>query len=134
MNTNAIKGGEFIIRDVSTSEVFTPEEWSEEQNMIAQMCDDFIIQEIIPNLDRIDAMEDGLMPSIMEKAGSLGLLGMSVPEDLGGLGVDFKTSLLATEYLGKDFLFLLHMEHIQVLEHLYCIMEMKNKRKNTYQS
>ena len=105
MNTNAIKGGEFIIRDVSTSEVFTPEEWSEEQNMIAQMCDDFIIQEIIPNLDRIDAMEEGLMPSIMEKAGSLGLLGMSVPEDLGGLGVDFKTSLLATEYLGKGFSF-----------------------------
>ena len=105
MNTNAIKGGEFIIRDVSTTEVFTPEEWSEEQNMIAQMCDDFIIQEIIPNLDRIDAMEEGLMPSIMEKAGSLGLLGMSVPEDLGGLGVDFKTSLLATEYLGKGFSF-----------------------------
>ena len=105
MDTNAIKGGEFIIRDVSTSEVFTPEEWSEEQNMIAQMCDDFIIQEIIPNLDRIDAMEEGLMPSIMKKAGSLGLLGMSVPEDLGGLGVDFKTSLLATEYLGKGFSF-----------------------------
>ena len=105
MNTNAIKGGEFIIRDVHTSEVFTPEEWNEEQNMIAQMCDDFIIQEVIPNLDRIDAMEDGLMPSIMEKAGSLGLLGMSVPEDLGGLGVDFKTSLLATEYLGKGFSF-----------------------------
>tara|TARA_Y100000385_G_scaffold70583_1_gene70890 strand:+ start:1316 stop:3097 length:1782 start_codon:yes stop_codon:yes gene_type:complete len=105
MDTNAIKGGEFLIRDVSTSEVFTPEEWSEEQNMIAQMCNDFIIQEVIPNLDRIDAMEEGLMPSIMEKAGSLGLLGMSVPEDLGGLGVDFKTSLLATEYLGKGFSF-----------------------------
>ncbi len=50
-------------------------------------------------------MEEGLMPSIMEKAGELGLLGLSVPEDLGGMGVDFKTSLLATEYLGTGHSF-----------------------------
>ncbi len=105
MDNKAIKGGEFIIRDVNTNDIFTPEEWSEEQHMIAQMCDDFILQEVIPNLDRIDSMEEGLMASIMEKAGELGLLGMSVPENLGGLGVDFKTSLLATEYLGRGFSF-----------------------------
>ncbi len=105
MDRKAIKGGEFIIRDVETSEIFTPEEWNEEQHMIAQMCNDFIVQEIIPNLDRIDAMEDGLMSGIIEKAGELGLLGMSVPEDLGGMGMDFKTSLLATENLGKGFSF-----------------------------
>lgn len=101
----AIKGGEFIIRDVHHNEVFTPEEWTEEQHMIAQMCDDFIEQEISPLLDRIDKMEEGLMPSLMEKAGELGLLGLSVPEDLGGMGVDFKTSLLATERLGKGHSF-----------------------------
>lgn len=101
----AIKGGEFIIRDVHHNEIFTPEEWSEEQHMIAQTCDDFILQEITPVLDRIDKMEEGLMPSLLEKAGSLGMLGMSVPEDLGGMGVDFKTSLLATERLGKGHSF-----------------------------
>lgn len=101
----AIKGGEFIIRDTKPEHIFIPEEWNEEQRMIANMCQDFIQQEVIPHLDRIDSMEEGLMPSIMDKAGELGMLGMSVPEDLGGMGVDFKTSLLATEYLGKGYSF-----------------------------
>lgn len=100
-----MKGGEFLIRDVHHSEIFTPEEWSEEQQMIAQTCDDFIVQEITPVLDRIDKMEEGLMPSLLEKAGELGMLGMSVPEELGGMGVDFKTSLLATERLGTGHSF-----------------------------
>jgi alkylation response protein AidB-like acyl-CoA dehydrogenase len=73
--------------------------------MIAQMCDDFINQEVYPVIDRIDAMEEGLMVSLLNKAGELGMLGMSVPEELGGMGVDFKTSLLATERLGKGHSF-----------------------------
>lgn len=102
---NAIKGGEFIIRKTNPSEIFIPEEWNEEQKMIAQMCDDFIDQEVVPHLDRIDKMEEGLMPSLLNKAGELGMLGMTVPEELGGMGVDFKTSLLATEHLGKGYSF-----------------------------
>ena len=102
---NPIKGGEFIIRSTSPNEIFTPEEWSEEQRMIGQMCDDFIHQEIAPNIERIDAMEPGLMEKLLEKAGELGLLGLSVPEDLGGMGLDFKTSLLAAERLGKGYSF-----------------------------
>jgi alkylation response protein AidB-like acyl-CoA dehydrogenase len=104
-NINPIKGGEFLIRKTSPSEIFIPEEWNEEQKMIAQMCDDFIVQEIQPNLDRIDKMEEGFMQSLMEKAGELGMLGMTVPEEFGGMGVDFKTSLLATEHLGKGYSF-----------------------------
>jgi alkylation response protein AidB-like acyl-CoA dehydrogenase len=100
-----MKGAEFIIKNVSAEEVFTPENWSEEERMIAQMCNDFITTEIEPNLDRIDKMEEGLMPKLMEKAGELGLLGLSVPEDLGGMGVPFRTSLLATECLGKGYSF-----------------------------
>ena len=105
MSEKPIKGGEFLIRDTKSSEIFIPENWSEEQRMISDMCDDFIRTEIQPNLDRIDSMEEGLMSSIMEKAGELGLLGMSVPEELGGMGVDFKTSLLSTERLGKGYSF-----------------------------
>lgn len=100
-----IKGGEFLVRDVTAAEVFIPEEWSEEQKMIAQTCDDFIDQEITPVLDRIDKMEEGLMQQLLEKAGELGVLGMSVPTELGGMGMDFKTSLLATERLGKGHSF-----------------------------
>ena len=98
-NQSPIKGGEFIIRKTEPSEIFIPENWTEEQRMIAGMCDEFVATEIAPNIERMDSMEEGFMPALMEKAGALGLLGMSVPEELGGLGVDFKTSLLATERL-----------------------------------
>lgn len=105
MSEKPIKGGEFLIRDTKSSEIFIPENWTEEQQMISDMCDDFIRVEVEPNLDRIDSMEEGLMSSIMEKAGEMGMLGMSVPQELGGMGVDFKTSLLATERLGKGYSF-----------------------------
>lgn len=105
MNEQPIKGGEFIIRKSKTSEVFSPDEWTEEHIMIAQMCSDFLSQEVLPNIDRIEKMEEGLMPNLLEKAGELGLLGLSIPEEFGGMGVDFKTSLLATENLGKGYSF-----------------------------
>ena len=106
IDTNkAIKGGEFLISKTLPSAIFTPEEWEEEQLMIAEMCNDFIAHEVTPILDRIDAMEPGLMQGLLDKAGELGLLGLSVPEEFGGMGVDFKTSLLATEYLGKGHSF-----------------------------
>jgi alkylation response protein AidB-like acyl-CoA dehydrogenase len=97
----AIVGGEFLIRETAANEIFIPEEWSEEQLMIAQTCREFTNQEIVPNLDRIDSMEEGLMVSIIDKAGELGLLGISVPENLGGMGLDFNTSMLAAEALGE---------------------------------
>lgn len=104
-NNTPIKGGEFLIRDTDPSAIFIPENWTEEQRMIAKMCDDFIQTEVLPNIDRLEKMEEGLMPSIMEKAGELGLLAMSIPEDLGGMGLDFKTSLLATEHLATGYSF-----------------------------
>lgn len=104
-NIKPIKGGEFLVRSTKSSEIFTPEEWTEEHKMISQMCDDFIDQEVYPVIDRLDSMEEGLMVSLLDKAGELGMLGMSVPENLGGMGVDFKTSLLATERLGKGHSF-----------------------------
>lgn len=99
--TKAITGGEFLIRDVAADDIFIPEEWTEEQAMMKQMCLDFVNNEIVPHLDRIDSLEEGFMPSLLDKAGELGLLGVSVPEDLGGMGMDFKTSMLVTEALGE---------------------------------
>ncbi|MEZ4937555.1 MAG: acyl-CoA dehydrogenase family protein [Crocinitomicaceae bacterium] len=101
----AIKGGEFIIRETKPEDIFIPEEFNEEQRMIAQTCKDFVEAEVMPHLDRIDKMEEGLMPSILDKAGELGMLGLSVPEELGGMGVEFATSLLATESLGEGYSF-----------------------------
>ena len=105
MSDKLIKGGSFLVSKTNPGDVFTPEEWNEEQLMIASMCNDFVNQEVSPILDRIDAMEPGLMVQLLDKAGELGMLGLSVPEEFGGMGVDFKTSLLATEYLGKGHSF-----------------------------
>jgi alkylation response protein AidB-like acyl-CoA dehydrogenase len=94
------KGGEFLIKETSAEDVFIPEQWNEEQLMMKKTCEDFIEQEVTPHLDRIDSQEEGLMVSLLDKAGSLGILGISVPEDLGGLGFDFVTSMLTTEVIG----------------------------------
>lgn len=73
--------------------------------MIGDLCADFIEKEVMPILDRIDAQEEGLMESLMAKAGELGLLGLSVPEAYGGLGKDFVTSMLVTERIGAGHSF-----------------------------
>lgn len=97
----AIKGGEFLIRDTHAHEVFIPEEFNEEQKMIMQQCKDFLSKEVWPRLDEIDSMKDPkLMPSILDKAGELGLLGTSVPAEYGGFGMDFNTSMLVAEVIG----------------------------------
>jgi alkylation response protein AidB-like acyl-CoA dehydrogenase len=95
-----ITGGEFIIRDVSCDEIFTPEEWTEEHLMMKQTTIDFINSRVKPNLDAIDAQEEGLMTQLLEEAGELGLLCSSIPESLGGMGMDFKTSMIITEGTG----------------------------------
>lgn len=102
----AIKGGEFLIRETTANEVFVPEEWSEEQKMIAQTCSDFLDAEIYPRLDEMDSMKyPELMPNLLDKAGELGLLGTSVPEQYGGFGMDFNTSMLVAEVLGAGHSF-----------------------------
>ncbi|MFZ6001773.1 MAG: acyl-CoA dehydrogenase family protein [Bacteroidota bacterium] len=98
---NAIKGGEFLIRETSAHEIFIPEEFNEEQKMIMQQCKDFLVKEVYPRLDEIDSMKDPkLMPAILDKAGELGLLGTSVPQELGGFGMDFNTTMLVAEVIG----------------------------------
>ena len=104
-NTTSVKGGEWLIKESNPDNTFTPEDFSEEQLMILDMCLQFLKTEIYPIVDRIDKLEPGLMPSLMEKAGELGLLSASVPEDLGGLGKDFVTSTLVSEGLGGGYSF-----------------------------
>ncbi len=100
-----LKGGEFLIKATLPEKVFIPEEFDEEQKMIAETCQSFLEQEVFPNLNRIDALEEGLMPSLLDKAGELGLLGISIPEEYGGFGKDFITGMLANEKLGAGHSF-----------------------------
>lgn len=97
----AIKGGEFLIRETQANEIFIPEEFNEEQKMIRQQCKDFLDKEVFNRLGEIDSMKDPkLMPSLLDMAGELGLLGTSVPAEYGGFGMDFNTTMLVAEVIG----------------------------------
>ncbi len=100
-----LRGGEFLIKDIDYKDVFIPEEFDEEQNMIAETCSDFVETEIAPHFEALDDHEDGLMPSLLKKAGELGLLGVSIPEEYAGFGQSFLTNMRANEAMGSAYSF-----------------------------
>lgn len=102
-NKKVLKGGEFLLCDSEAADVFIPEEFDEEQKMISGMCDDFLEKEVFPILEKIDEKEQGLMKGLISKSGELGLLGISVPEEYGGFGQSFVTSMLASDKLGAGY-------------------------------
>jgi alkylation response protein AidB-like acyl-CoA dehydrogenase len=102
----SITGGEFLIKETEASQVFIPEEFTEEQQMIAATCREFLAREITPRLDEIDtAKSPELISSLMDKAGELGLLGTSVPAEYEGFGMNFNTSMLVAEATGAGHSF-----------------------------
>ena len=102
----SIKGGEFLIKETQAAQVFIPEEFTEEQQMIAATCREFLEREIWPRLNEIDsAKSPELISSLMDKAGELGILGTSVPEQYGGFGTNFNTSMLVAEVTGAGHSF-----------------------------
>lgn len=100
-----IKGGEFLVKESTPESIFIPEELNEEQLMIKQMTKEFVDTEVLPNLDRIDAHEEGLMPKLLEKAGEIGILGLPIPEQYGGFSKDFNTISVVTEETGTAHAF-----------------------------
>jgi len=105
----SIQGGGFLIQPSDAANTFTPEDFNEEQRMIEQMCMEFLDKEVIPHLVEIDKQEPGLMQSLLDKAGALGLLGASFPEQYNGLGKDFVTATLINECLGGGHSFAVAM-------------------------
>jgi alkylation response protein AidB-like acyl-CoA dehydrogenase len=97
----ALKGGEFLIKETEAQDIFIPEEFTEEQRAMAEACKQFIDKEVTPHVQRMDSMEEGFMRSVMQKAGELGLLGVSIPEEYGGLGMSFNTSMLIADIVGE---------------------------------
>lgn len=100
-----LKGAEFLVKESAPFDVFTPEDFNEEQRMIKDMAEQFVNKEVTPVLERIDKLEEGLMPSLLIKAGEQGLLGAAFPEEYGGLGKDFVTATLINEALGAGHSF-----------------------------
>jgi len=107
--SQTIQGGGFLIQPSDPHNTFTPEDFSDEQQMIIQMCSEFLEKDVLPFLVEIDQQKPGLMPSLLEKAGELGLLGAAFPEQYGGLGKDFVTATLVNECLGGGHSFAVAM-------------------------
>lgn len=104
--TSNLAGGEFIVKETNPNDVFIPEDWSEEQRMVAESCTDFLKAEVAPNFEKIDSMKHPeLMPEMLRKSADLGLLGAGIPEDYNGMGMDFLTQMLLTERLGPGHSF-----------------------------
>jgi alkylation response protein AidB-like acyl-CoA dehydrogenase len=96
------KGGEWLIKESNPFTTFIPEDFTEEQRMIRDMSQQFVKTEIVPVTARIEKQEPGLMPSLLDKAGELGLLSIAIPEEYGGLGKDFITATIVNEEIGKS--------------------------------
>jgi len=101
-----IKGGEFLLKTVAADSIFTPENYTEEQQMLRGAVRDFLNREIEPYKEIFDSKEGvEKAPEILEKMGRLGFLAISVPESIGGMGCDIKTDLAASEIMSEGFSF-----------------------------
>ena len=94
-----IKGGEFIIKNSHPEDIFTPEDFSEEQIMMKESVQEFIDREVWPHKERFEKKDYELTKSCMQKAGELGFLGVSVPENYGGMGMGFVSTMLVCDYI-----------------------------------
>ena len=98
-------GGQWLVRSSDAADTFAPEDFNEEQQMIRELCEQFLETEVHPIMDRIDSLEPGLMASLVRKAGDQGLLATSFPEQYGGLGKDFISSTIVNQFLGAGYSF-----------------------------
>ena len=95
-----IIGGEFLLKESDPLNIFIPEDFSEEQKMMASACEDFLDKEVIPNIEKVDKGEPGLMEELLKRAGDLGLLGLSISDQYGGMNMSFNTSMLIADIVG----------------------------------
>ncbi len=95
------KGGSFLIEDTHPEDIFTPEDFSEQHRMIAGTTKEFVENEVMPNVDKLEELNYDLSVKLLRKAGEIGLLSVDIPEEYGGLGLDKTSSMLVAENLGK---------------------------------
>ncbi len=96
-----LRGGQFLVKETNCEDVFTPEDFSEEQQMMKEAVMEFNDREIIPHKNRFEAKDYALTEEVMRKAGELGFLGVAVPEQYGGLGMGFVSTLLTCDYISS---------------------------------
>ncbi|WNI37258.1 acyl-CoA dehydrogenase family protein [Chryseobacterium sp. SG20098] len=94
-----LKGGEFLIKKIPANEIFSIEELNEEQKMLRDSAKEFIDREVVPQRERFEKKDYAFTEETMRKLGEMGMLGIAVPEEYGGLGMGFVTTMLACDYL-----------------------------------
>jgi alkylation response protein AidB-like acyl-CoA dehydrogenase len=104
-NSKLLKSGEFLVNEIESKDIFIPEEFNEEQRMIAQTCSDFLEAEVYPNLENVEKGDRELMKTMLKKSGELGLMGISIPEEFGGFGQSFVSQMLVAETTGAGYSF-----------------------------
>jgi alkylation response protein AidB-like acyl-CoA dehydrogenase len=101
MENEIIRGGQFIVKNTKCEDIFTPEDFTEEQKMMKDAVMEFNEREIIPFRDRFENKDYAFTEEVMRKAGALGFLGVAVPEAYGGLGMGFVSTLLTCDYISS---------------------------------
>jgi len=101
MEKEYMKGGEFLIADSAVGDVFTPEDFTDEQRMIGETCREYIDNEVVPNLSELEGHAWEIARDLLKKAGELGLLGATIPEAYGGLDLDQTSGAIIAEMVGR---------------------------------
>jgi len=95
MEKNA--GGSFLIETADPEDIFTPEDMTEEHKLVAKAAEEFLLGEVAPVIDDLEAKKEGLMVELLKKSADVGLMGSDIPEEYGGMGLDKISSLIITE-------------------------------------
>ncbi|WP_345243808.1 acyl-CoA dehydrogenase family protein [Pontibacillus salipaludis] len=95
------KGGSFLVEDLQADDIITPEDFTDEHKMIAKTAEDFVLGEVVPKIENLENHEFEHSVDLLKKAGELGLLGVDVPEEYGGLNLDKISSSLITEKFSR---------------------------------
>jgi len=96
---NLLRGGQFLVKEIDCDDLFTPEDFSEEQNMMKDAVTEFVDREVWPHKARFETKDYAFTKEILEKAGALGFLGVAVPEEYDGLGMGFVSTMLVCDYI-----------------------------------
>ena len=96
-----LRGGQFLVKETNCEDVFTPEDFSEEQTMMKESVTEFNDREIIAHKARFEAKDYALTEEVMRKAGDMGFLSVAVPEAYGGMGMGFVSTVLTCDYISS---------------------------------
>src|SRR5580704_5934553 len=96
-----VSGGSFLLESRRTDEVFTPEDFNEQQQLIGQTAEEFTVNEILPNAEKMEHKDFSISRALIKKAGELGLAGVEVPEAYGGLEMDKVTAAVIADHIAQ---------------------------------